>query len=654
MSLFMLDGLFKRYGGDYVLQDVSLQLGHGDRVALIGANGSGKSTLLRILAGIEEPTRGQFTKTSSARIGYLSQEPELNEDATLFSEVMSSKSHILEMEQQMRQIEKQLAEAGDHTELLHTYDALLEAFQNANGYEAEAEVRKVLYGLEFTEQDEGKLIRYLSGGERARAALSKLLLEQPDILLLDEPTNHLDVYAVEWLEEYLASWKGAFVICSHDRFLLDRLAERVWEVEASRVNEYTGNYTKAKQQKQLNVDFQNKRFEEQQEQIKKSEEYIRRNIAGGYFREQQAKSRQKALDKLERLDAAHQEKSIHFTIQVSKNSGKDVVTLENLAVGFPPSEGKTSPTILFECPEAKIYQEERIALIGPNGSGKSSLIKTILRELPPIRGRFELGYNVEPSYFRQSQWEEMSAEMTVIDSLIEGKHQKISEARDFLGMFLFSEDDVFKKVKELSGGQRSRIALARLAQLRGNFLILDEPTNHLDISSREVLEEALSQYKGTMLFVSHDRYLIQALATQIWEIRDGKCRIYKGDYDFYLRKRSEERSTARARQEKRNSQPARKETSKPSGSAEKAPQSEQKSLLKREAEFSARLEQLEVEIARLEHEMETASYEKKHAWMRELSETYQLKKNELGHANQEWTAVVDRLQDLSVNITQSS
>ncbi len=631
MSIIRAEGLTKRLGADLVLQGVTLQVARGDRIALIGPNGCGKSTLLKVLAGLEEPNDGRVQRASTAKIGYLAQEPQLLSTATLYEEMLFAKRELRQKEQKLRALEAELTQRGDDEALLHRYDELLESFRLSGGYEYESQIHKVLSGLGFSEGDEQKPIAHLSGGERARAALAKLLLEEPDLLLLDEPTNHLDFAALEWLEEYLAGWKGGFIFSSHDRYMIDKLAARIWELEAGQLTEYPGNYSKYRTLKEERVTRQQKLYEEQQELIKKTEEFIRKNIAGGRFREAQAKARRKMLERLERVEPPPVVKSIHFTIPMGQPSGRLVLEVKDLVVGYETAADHR--TVLFRLPAATVERGERVALIGKNGSGKTTFLNILGGELEPLQGTLQWGHHVTLSYFRQSQWEGFQSDRTVLEALMAAKHQTISEARHFLGRFLFSDDDVFKRLTELSGGERSRVALARLAQLGGNLLILDEPTNHLDISSREVLQAALQNYEGTILFVSHDRYLIRALATQIWEIRDGECLTYRGNYEYYLRKRSEEPSAPRCPQQQ--PKPDRRK---------RKPQRGRQKLEAKEAQLAQAVAALEAQIEQLEQEMQAASYAQNHRRIHELSRPYQEAKKNLEQLYDEWEIVLEELQ----------
>jgi ATP-binding cassette subfamily F protein 3 len=635
MALIATEDLWHRYGAEVIFEKVSVGVQRGDRIGLVGLNGSGKSTLLRILAGLQEPTGGRVLRARSVRVGYLPQEPLLESTATLFEEMLSAFKRLREQEHTLHQLEQMLSCGNPSAELLQRYDELLEEFRQGGGYEYRHRIHQVLKGMGFS--DEHQPIAQLSGGQRARAALAKVLLQEPDVLLLDEPTNHLDIEALEWLEEYLSHWKGAFIIVSHDRYFLDKLVNKIWELEFGRLYEYPGNYSRYRALRAERLERQWKLYEEQQEFIKRSEEFIRRNIAGGDFRASQAQARQKMLEKLERIPKPIVPKRMHLWMDVKSPSGERVLRAKDLVIGYPGVP-------LVRCKNLSVQRGERVALLGPNGSGKSTLLRTIAGELMPLEGTLELGEGVEIAYFRQSQMELDDPDKTVLDVMISNGKMTISEARDFLGKFLFSGDEVFKKLSELSGGERSRLALAQLARLGGNLLLLDEPTNHLDIDSREVLQEALGEYRGTLILASHDRALIQAIATQIWEIHEGELRVYAGNYERYRA----QRQTSSGLCAFAGQWPAKmnvKRSLSP-GKEQRLRERQRAKLAAREAALMNAITQLEHEIAQIERAMETASYEGDHQKLRELTALYRQKRQELEQLSEEWAQAAEELAKL--------
>jgi ATP-binding cassette subfamily F protein 3 len=635
MALIATEDLWHRYGAEVIFEKVSVGVQRGDRIGLVGLNGSGKSTLLRILAGLQEPTGGRVLRARSVRVGYLPQEPLLESTATLFEEMLSAFERLREQEHTLHQLEQMLSCGNPSAELLQRYDELLEEFRQGGGYEYRHRIHQVLKGMGFS--DEHQPIAQLSGGQRARAALAKVLLEEPDVLLLDEPTNHLDIEALEWLEECLSHWKGAFIIVSHDRYFLDKLVNKIWELEFGRLYEYPGNYSRYRALRAERLERQWKLYEEQQEFIKRSEEFIRRNIAGGDFRASQAQARQKMLEKLERIPKPIVPKRMHLWMDVKSPSGERVLRAKDLVIGYPGVP-------LVRCKNLSVQRGERVALLGPNGSGKSTLLRTIAGELMPLEGTLELGEGVEIAYFRQSQMELDDPDKTVLDVMISNGKMTISEARDFLGKFLFSGDEVFKKLSELSGGERSRLALAQLARLGGNLLLLDEPTNHLDIDSREVLQEALGEYRGTLILASHDRALIQAIATQIWEIHEGELRVYAGNYERYRA----QRQTSSGLYAFAGQWPAKmnvKRSLSP-GKEQRLRERQRAKLAAREAALMNAITQLEHEIAQIERAMETASYDGDHQKLRELTALYRQKRQELEQLSEEWAQAAEELAKL--------
>jgi ATP-binding cassette subfamily F protein 3 len=619
MALVQFEGVEKRYGARAVLVEISFQIGRGERIALIGENGSGKSTLLRLIAGLEEPSSGRIARAKGIRIGYLPQEPALDSQRTLFAEMLQAFAHLREQEAELQRLEDELAHSPSR-ELLLRYDTLREAFALEGGYRYEGEIRQVLSGLGFKPEDWGRPLGQFSGGERARAALAKLILQRPELLLLDEPSNHLDFAALEWLEDYLREWEGGYLLVSHDRLLLDRLAEKTWELAGGRLYKYRGNYSKYLELRAAAEERQLELYERQQAQVAKMEEFIRRVHAGQ--KHKQAKDREKKLARLEPVELPPPRRRPHFTFELGRPSGQEVLHFKGLTIGYPGRE-------LFRCPDLVLRRGTRVALIGPNGSGKTTLLRTILGELSPLAGTVELGAGVTLGYFAQVQEFKVERGKTVLEVILDGRSQTVEEARTFLGRFLFSGEEVFKRLDELSGGELSRLALARLAQTRGNLLLLDEPTNHLDIGSQEVLQEALERYEGTVLFVSHDRYLMDRLATQVWEIREGQLRVYEGDYAYYRRRREEEERSIAAKLEPQR--PPRRRERPAQARALPEPGREE-----REAALLDRAAALEEELARLEQEMVEASYAQDLQRINELHASYKERRRELEEVLKEW------------------
>jgi ATP-binding cassette subfamily F protein 3 len=541
MSLLVATELSKAYGGYDVFERVDLRIESGDRIGFVGANGAGKTTLLRILAGAEAPTNGTIQRRRGLTIGYLPQDPPLPGALTLYEAMASVFAPLLAQGTELRQMEHRLAEAaarnGEEYELLlEAYGQAQTAFEVAGGYDYETRIAKVLGGLGFNEEDYPKLLAQLSGGERTRALLAQLLLQEPESLLLDEPTNHLDLEAVEWLEEVLLRWKGALVIVAHDRYFLDKVATRIWDMEFGRLKAYRGNYSHYRQQREALRERQNREWEAQQEFVADTEEFIRRNLAGQRTRE--AQGRRTRLERFlndEAIERPHQSKQIRLGLTTQIRSGDLVLATKDLMVGYDQP--------LFRSPDLEIRRGDRVALIGPNGAGKTTLLKTILGQLAPLAGKVRFGASVEIGYLAQAQ-AGLRGDQSVLDAILDIRNLPISQARNFLGQFLFSGDDVYRPVSTLSGGERSRVALARLTLQGANFLLLDEPTNHLDLASQEILEDVLRQFPGTVLLVSHDRYLVQALATHIWRVAGDELRAYKGNYDEYLRQRAAEQESA--------------------------------------------------------------------------------------------------------------
>ncbi len=527
----------KSFGAERIFEGVNFQIDEQDRIGLVGPNGAGKSTLLNIIARREEPDEGTVAIARNTRIGYLTQVVDFIAENTLREEMLTVFSEIRSWEQELNELALALASIDEdiettlHEELLQRYSDLQARFEHADGYSYEYKVDQVLDGLGFTHEQQVSPVMNLSGGQLTRAALGKLLLQEPDLLLMDEPTNHLDLAALEWLETYLAGWKGAMVVVAHDRYFLDKVVSRTIEMAFGRIEEYPGNYTRYLHLREERMERRTREYEAQQAHIAHTEEFIRRYKAGQ--RSKEARGRQKLLDRLERVARPQDFPEMHFEFTPAVESGLVVISTHKLAVGYaaqPPLT--TEPTTLVRVADLELLRGDCVGLIGPNGSGKTTLLRTIINELRPVEGYAQIGHNVRIGYYSQAH-SGLNNERAIIDEIRQVSVLSEEGARTFLGRFLFSGDDVFKPIGALSGGERSRVALAKLTLQGSNLLILDEPTNHLDLQSRQFLEEVLSEFGGTLLFVSHDRYFIDSLATKVWVIEDGVLIPYQGNYTEY-------------------------------------------------------------------------------------------------------------------------
>jgi ATP-binding cassette subfamily F protein 3 len=531
----------KSFGAERIFAGVNFQINEQDRIGLIGPNGAGKSTLLDILAGREEPDEGTVAIARNTRIGYLTQIIDFQPENSLREEMLTVFAKVREWEQELGELALELATPAAqndtvlHKHLLNRYDELQTSFEHMGGYTYENRVDQVLDGLGFTREEQEAPVMYLSGGQQTRASLAKLLLQEPDLLLLDEPTNHLDLAALEWLETYLSSWKGAMVIVAHDRYFLDKVVARIIELAFGRIEEYPGNYTKYLHLREERMERRTREYEAQQAHIAHTEEFIRRYKAGQRSRE--ARGRQKLLNRLERVERPLDFPEMHFEFNALIESGQVVISTQKLEVGYQPAEHQSEPTVLIRVADLELMRGDRVGLLGPNGAGKTTLLRTIIGEIPPISGQVYPGHNVRIGYYSQTH-SGLNSNQTIVDEIRQMSAMSEDAARSFLARFLFTGDDVFKPIGTLSGGERSRVALAKLTLQGSNFLVLDEPTNHLDLLSRQFLEEILSEFEGTLLFVSHDRYFVDSLATKVWIIEDGVLIPYMGNYSEYrIRKR---------------------------------------------------------------------------------------------------------------------
>jgi ATP-binding cassette subfamily F protein 3 len=537
MSLITVHNLGKSFGPADIFSGIDFAIPRGARIGLVGANGIGKTTLLGILMGLDEPSTGTIQRSKNLRMGYLPQEAQFESKHSLWEECLGAFQPLLEKQAQLFRLEKQMAEPEQAPSALEQYSKLQAEFDHFGGYTYENRIRQTLTGLGFSRGEEKRPLTQLSGGQRTRALLARLLLEEPDLLLLDEPTNHLDINAVEWLEDYLQEWEGAVLIVSHDRYFLDRVVKNIWEMTPG-IEMYHGNYSAYVQQRTERAARQMEEYEKQREFVEKEEEYIRRNMAGQNTR--QAKGRQKRLKRLlqeSKIAPPSTQRTMRLKLAASQRSGNLVLRTYGLGVGYA-DDGK----VLFHAPNLVLNRGECAALIGPNGAGKTTFLKTILGKIPPLEGESELGSSLKIGYFAQAH-EGLHADWTLMQE-IESRAPKMlpGEIRSYLAVYLFTGDDVFRPVSSLSGGERGRLALACLALEGSNLLLLDEPTNHLDLPSQDILQEILSEFSGTILLVSHDRYLIDALATQIWDVLPDQhsMQIFKGSYSEYRASRQAE------------------------------------------------------------------------------------------------------------------
>ena len=535
MSLLTGGGVGKYYGAHDVFKNISFSIEHQDRIGLVGPNGEGKTTLLRLLAALEEPTEGKIQGKRGLRIGYLPQDPPLLNNVTLWQSMLEVFTEVRRMEAELQKLAGRLESNGDSDALLEQYSALQVEFERREGYTYEQRIRTVLSGLGFAEDHFEHPLAHLSGGQRTRALLARLLLEEPELLLLDEPTNHLDLQAVEWLEGWAQMFKGSLLVVSHDRYFLDAVTNRTWEMAFKTLEVYRGNYSAFVRQREERYKQRLKQWQGQQEYIAKTEDFIRRYMAGQRTKEAQGRrTRLERFMRNEAIDRPQQLQHIRVRLNPTKRSGDIVLQFDELSVGYEPDRP------ILQVPNHELRRGQRVAVVGPNGAGKTTLMRSILSELEPLSGKIRMGASLEVGYLSQTH-DYMSAEMRVLDALLQVKPEmKAEQARTLLGSFLFKGDDVFKRIGELSGGQRSRVALARLAVLESNLLVLDEPTNHLDIASQEILQEVLQGFAGTLILVSHDRYLIQALSTHIWVVEDGDLHFLEGGWEEYVTWRSEE------------------------------------------------------------------------------------------------------------------
>ncbi|MFO6498070.1 MULTISPECIES: ABC-F family ATP-binding cassette domain-containing protein [Bacillus] len=596
MMILQVNQLAKSFGADTILTNIKLEVRSKDRIAIVGRNGAGKSTFLKIIAGKLSYEKGEIIKPKDLTMGYLDQHSGLDSKLTIKEELLSVFEFLKKMEQEMRSIEEQMAHAdpGKLNSLMKTYDRLQQEFKDKGGYQYEAEVRSIMHGLGFAGFDDNARVQDLSGGQKTRLALGKMLLTKPDLLILDEPTNHLDIDTLTWLEQYLQNYSGAILIVSHDRYFLDKVVTQVYEISRSQSKKYIGNYSSYLKLKAEHLEKETKLYEKQQDEIAKLQDFVDRNLARASTTKR-AQSRRKQLERMEVMDKPlGDEKSASFRFDISRQSGNDVLRVQDLTVSY-----QDQPPLLRSL-DFHITRGESVALVGPNGIGKSTLLKTLVDKLKPVSGAIATGSHVTIGYYDQEQ-AELTSSKRVLDELWDDyPEMNEKDIRTCLGNFLFSGDDVLKPVHALSGGEKARLALAKLMLQKANFLILDEPTNHLDLDSKEVLENALIDYPGTILFVSHDRYFINRIATKVFELSPEKIEEYLGDYDYYTEKKAQQLELEQL--EKQKADEPKKTASEKAGA--KRSYEEEKEWKRKERQRQRRIEEIETRITGIEGQIE--------------------------------------------------
>ncbi|WP_218976434.1 ABC-F family ATP-binding cassette domain-containing protein [Bacillus cereus] len=598
MILLQVNALSKLYGAETILANIKLEVQTKDRIALVGRNGAGKSTLLKIIAGELSHDGGEIIKPKDVSIGYLAQNTGLETSLTIWDEMLTVFTHLQQMETKLRRLEQEMGKEENfsneatYERLLTDYDQLQLNYKDQGGYQYEADIRSILSGLGFPVETHQTTISTLSGGQKTRLALGKLLLTKPDLLILDEPTNHLDIETLTWLEQYLQGYPGAILIVSHDRYFLDKLVTQVYEISNKESRRFVGNYSKYLDLKSALYEQEMKRYEKQQDEIEKLEDFVQKNIARASTTKR-AQSRRKQLDRMELLTRPlGDSKSASFHFDIEKQSGNDVLQVNDATIGYDENP-------IIEHVTMRLTRGDSVALVGPNGIGKSTLLKSIVNKLPLLNGDVSFGSNVSVGYYDQEQANLTSSKRVLNELWDEYPLQPEKEIRTILGNFLFTGDDVLKPVSSLSGGQKARLALAKLMMQKSNLLILDEPTNHLDLNSKEILENALIDYPGTLLFVSHDRYFINRVTTTVVELSTEGAQEYLGDYDYYVEKKNEMIERAELEQQESDI-PVQKVVAQ-----EKLNYLEEKERKKLERQRTRKIEELEQSILELEEEIAT-------------------------------------------------
>ena len=636
--LIQLNNITKNFVVNEIFSNVKMEINDKDRVAIVGRNGAGKSTLLKIISGELSFDSGERTVSKNTTIGYLSQEFIVREDLSIYEEMITCFDEIIGLEVNLEKLSYELTPENIEKDpgLLDRFDRLQNEVLTHKDYHYKSKIESVLYGLDFTKDVFDKKISTFSGGEKTRLSMAKLLLSEPDLLILDEPTNHLDMENVAWLENYLSSYNGAIVIVSHDRYFLDKVVNVVYNLEFGKLKKYVGNYSKFLKQYEEDYEKQLKEFTSQQKDIKRLEEFVQKNIARAST-SKMAKSRQKVLDKMELIDNPKKDdKAANIEFKIKEQSGRDVLMIENLKVGY---DGKQ----VGNAYNFSVYKGDRIAIVGRNGIGKSTLIKTIAKKQKALDGSVHYGSKVSLGYYDQKQAEFESSKTILNELWDEYPLMKEAEVRTVLGRFLFRGDSVLKIVRDLSGGEKARLQLAKLMLEKNNLLVLDEPTNHLDITSKQVLESALENYEGTIVFVSHDRYFINKIANKVLDITEDNYSIYLGNYDYYLEKREQESIAKKLKEEKTDEVQEKVVNDYTLGKEEKK---RIRKLERTREELLEKIESLEEKVSLVNNELTKEEVYTDAIKVQEYNEELRSLNQEIEDLNNTWLEIEEELESL--------
>lgn len=639
MILLQTNDVMRRFGADVLFHNINLQVQDHGRTALVGRNGAGKTTLLKMIAGITQPDEGTISKVKDLTIGYLAQDQGLDSQNNIWAELDLVFAPLHEMEKEIHQLEDQLGDldpnSDQYQQVLNKYDRLQGEYKKRGGFEYESRMRGILHGFGFGEEYYDTPVDALSGGQKTKLALAKILLQEPNLLILDEPTNHLDMNVLAWLEDYLKSYRGALLVVSHDRYFLDHVVKDVYDLDNRTLTHYTGNYTQFVAHKQERLKAEWKHYDQQQKKIAKLEDFVNRNIVRASTTKR-AQARRKQLEKMDRLERPEtDDRSIHFQFHSDKDSGTEVLDVENAKVGY--DEQVLAGPLSFT-----VRKPQRIGIIGPNGIGKSTLLKSLLHQIPLVSGTVKFGANLEIGYYDQEQ-QQLHPEKTVLDEVWDD-HPEVPEKdiRSLLGSFLFVGDDVYKPVHDLSGGEKARLELTKLSFKPINFLILDEPTNHLDIDSREVLENAINEFTGTVLFVSHDRYFINQVATDVLDMHKDGITHYEGNYDDFLAEQAKRQSSTPSDNTEKQATPSNgKQSYQQSKEQQKARRKLQRQVDKLEQEMG----ELEDQQTQLQEKMSQPEIATDIGKLTDLQKELDAAKDKAEEVELAWTEAAEKLEE---------